>query len=156
MRCAPRLAVRCARTHAHNVGNRIPFAIQLADLLRIYFERKGDLMVVLRRFGMHGRNVEPAARSRVQDAHQRSLRIAIANLKSLHSHLPSTQCVGSSSSSISDKAAPDGTIGKTFASGAQSNTSSSGSGEDKKLSIRSPVSDETGNSRIASSLSRRA
>ena len=41
-------------------------------------------------------------------------------------------CVGSSSSNISESAAPAGTIGKTLASGAQSNTSSSGSGDRKK------------------------
>jgi hypothetical protein len=48
-------------------------------------------------------------------------------------------CAGSSSSNISDNAAPAGTIGYTFASGAQSNTSNSGPCECKKPSIRSPV-----------------
>jgi hypothetical protein len=41
-------------------------------------------MIVLCRFGLHRRQIESTARSCIQNAHQRSLRIAIANHKSLH------------------------------------------------------------------------
>ena len=81
---------------------RVPFAIKLADLLLIHFEPKRDQMVVIGRFRMHDRQIERAARSRVQNAHQCSLRIAIANMKGLHILAP---CNGGSRS-------PDGRLAR--------------------------------------------
>ena len=139
-----------------HVRNRIPFAAELADLLRIYIQGKRHLVTVFGAFRLHRRQIEPTARRRVQNAHQRPLRIAIANLEGLHVLIPGVPpavtryCAGSSSSIISDKAAPAGTIGKTLASGAQSNTNNSGSGERRNRSIWSPVSLDTGYSRTAS------
>ena len=133
MRPGPRRRVPRAGTDLDDIRDPVPLAIKLADLLLIHLERQRDLMIVLGRFSVHDRKIERAARSRVQDAHQRSLRIAIANMKGLHSLSP--YCVGSSSNNISERAAPAGTIGKTLASGAQSNTSNSGSGDRRNRSI---------------------
>ena len=112
-----------------------------------------DPMIALRRLRLHRRQIQSTPRSRIQNAHQRPLRIAITNVKSLHG-LPLVYTY--SSNTISDNAAPAGTIGKTLASGAQSKTSNSGSGDRRNRSIKSPVSLVTGYSRKASSLSRPA
>jgi|CZKD01.1.fsa_nt_gi hypothetical protein len=80
-RCSP-------RTDLDNIRDTVPFAIQLANLLLIHLERQRDLMIVLGWFGLYNRQIERPARSRVQNAHQRSLRIAIPNVKSLHKLAP--------------------------------------------------------------------
>jgi hypothetical protein len=41
-------------------------------------------MVVAGILGMYRREIEPAARNRIEDTHQRALRVAIANVKDLH------------------------------------------------------------------------
>lgn len=84
MRSRPRCRVRGPRTHLDDIRDRIPFAVKLANLLLIHFERQRDLVIVLGRFDLHQRQIESPARSRIQNAHQRPLRIAIANVKSLH------------------------------------------------------------------------
>jgi hypothetical protein len=150
-----------ARANVRHVRNRVPFAVQLANLLRIHVEHYRNVVIMLGRFGLYRKQIQPAAGSRIHNAHQSPLRVAIADVKSLHSSrshflTPANNYDGSSSSIISDSAAPAGTMGKTFASGAQSNTSNSGPGERKKLSSRSPVSFDTGNSRMASSFRRQA
>src|ERR1700727_1141344 len=159
MRGRPHRAVSRSGSRVNHVRNRIPFAAKLADLLRIHIQGKRHLVSVFGALRLHRRQIEPTARRRVQNAHQRPLRIAIANLKSLHELSPLSRsappaltryCAGSSSSIISDKAAPAGTIGKTLASGAQSNTNNSGSVERRNRSIWSPVSLDTGYSRTAS------
>src|SRR5579871_555539 len=104
MRRFPRLRMRTA--DMNHIGDRIPLAIQLANLLLIDFEQKGDVVIVLGGFCLHGWQIESPARSRVQNAHQSALSIAIANMK-LHENSP--YCVGSSFKSISDSAAPAGT-----------------------------------------------
>src|SRR5581483_2172498 len=142
-------ALRHARPDEHDVGDRIPFAVQLANLLRIHIQDQRYLMITLALLRLHIGQVKTAARCGIQDAHQGSLCIAIADMKALHDLSP--YCVGSSSSNISDSAAPAGTIGNTLASGAQSNTSNSGSGECRNRSIWSPGSCDTGNSRMTSS-----
>jgi hypothetical protein len=53
-------------------------------LLLIDIESQRDLVIVLGRFGLYYRQIERTAGSRIQDAHQRSLRVAIANVESLH------------------------------------------------------------------------
>src|SRR2546421_679954 len=151
--CRPRLVLAHSRTHIRNVRNRIPLAIKLPHLLGTYVEHECDPMIALRRLRLHRWQIQPAPRSRIQNAHQRPLRIAITNVKSLHG-LPLVYTY--SSNTISDNAAPAGTIGKTLASGAQSKTSNSGSGDRRNRSIKSPVSLVTGYSRKASSLSRPA
>src|SRR5438270_9184579 len=148
---SPRRRMGRARADTYHVGNPIPFAIELANLLLIDLERKHHLMIQFCCLGMYRGQIESPPRNRVQDAHQCALRVAIANVE-LHVCAPRTYF---SSSSISESAAPAGTIGKTLASGAQSNTSNSGSGELRKRSISAPVSVETGNSRIASSFKRK-
>jgi hypothetical protein len=160
MRRCPREPMGCTQAHLDHVRDGIPFAIQLADLLGIHLERQRNLMIVFSRRGFDRVQNQTAARSCVQNPHQRALRIAIAKVKGLHRiQLHSaTECkdlgLHSSLSIISESAAPEGTIGKTFASGAQSNTSSSASSDRRKRSIRSPVSRDNGNSRMASSLRR--
>src|ERR1700686_845347 len=151
MRRRPRGRMRRAGTDLDDIRDAVPLTVKLAHLLLIHIERERDLVIVLGGFGLHHRQIKRAARSRIQNAHQRSLRVAIAYVKSLHvsSIAPASHrlsggqlaprcayyCVGSSSSNISESAAPAGTIGKTLASGAQSNTSNSGSGERRKRSI---------------------
>src|SRR5712691_10076160 len=154
--CRPRLvlAQSHSRAYVHYVRNRIPLAVKLPHLLGIHLEHKNDAMIALRRLSLYRRHIQSAPRRRVQNAHQRALRIAITNVKSLHG-LPLVDTY-SSSNTISDNAAPAGTMGKTLASGAQSKTSNSGSGDCRKRSIKSPVSLVTGYSRRASSLSRPA
>ena len=91
-----------------------------------------DLMIVFGRLSVQIMQIQPAARGSVQDTHQCSLCVAIANVKAFMLFVPksiadfgpgfqicnlkseflkSNYCVGSSSSSISDSAAPAGTIG---------------------------------------------
>jgi len=77
------------QTDIDDVRYRIPFAKELAYLLLIHLERKRDLVTVFDWPGHDRRNVESTARSPVQDAHQGALRIAIANLESLHVLAPS-------------------------------------------------------------------
>src|SRR5437660_8736230 len=153
--CRPRvvLAESHTRAHIHHVRNRIPLSVKLPHLLGIHVEHQRDPMIALRRLRLHRRQIQPTPRSRIQNAHQRPLRVAITNVKSLHG-LPLVYTY--SSNTISDSAAPAGTIGKTLASGAQSKTSNSGSGDRRKRSSKSPVSLVTGYSRKASSLSRPA
>src|SRR5579863_10255698 len=67
-----------------DIRNAVPLAEELADLLLIHFKRQRHLMIVLRRFRLHDRQIERPPRSRIQNAHQRPLCIAIANVKSLH------------------------------------------------------------------------
>ena len=81
MMSSPRLRVRRARTDMNDVRDRIPFAIKLADLFLIYIKRERDLMIALRGFGVHRGYIEPALRSGIQNAHQRALCIAVANVK---------------------------------------------------------------------------
>src|SRR5580700_11948718 len=88
MRRAPCVRARSARADLDDVRDAVPFAIKLADLLLIHFERERDLMVVLSRFRLHHGEIERAAGSRVQNTHQRSLRVAIANVESLHRLAP--------------------------------------------------------------------
>jgi len=71
----------------NDVRYPVPFAEKLADLLLIHFERERDLVIVFGWFSLDHRHVQSAARSRVQNAHQRSLRVAIANVK-LHVYAP--------------------------------------------------------------------
>lgn len=75
----------------NDVRNRIPLAIKLADLFLVDIKRECDLMIVLGRFGVHRRYVKPALGSRVQDAHQGALCVAIANVK-LHMCVPLLLC----------------------------------------------------------------
>jgi hypothetical protein len=86
MRTVPLLRLRWSRARAHvnDIGNRIPLAIELAHLLGVDVELERDLMIVRGRPGLHPRQIKPAPRSRVQNAHQRPLSIAIVNLKNLH------------------------------------------------------------------------
>jgi hypothetical protein len=81
MMSSPRLRVRRARADMNDVRDRIPFAIKLADLFLIYIKRERDLMISLSRFGVHRGYIEPALRSGIQNAHQRALCIAVANVK---------------------------------------------------------------------------
>src|SRR5271169_358188 len=156
VRRGPRGGLRRTGTHFDDIRDPVPLAVELADLLLVHIERQRDLVIVLSRLGLHIREIERTARSRIQNAHQRPLCVAIANVKSLHvcsvgpafRRLSGGQfarrcayyCAGSSSSNISESAAPAGTMGKTLASGAQSNTSNSGSGDRRNRSISSPVS----------------
>ena len=133
MRSRPNLRTLRARAYMRHVRNRIPFPIQLAYLLRSHFQQQRSPMPIRGGFRVYRRNIQPPAGCRRQDAHQCSLCIAIANLKYLHAF--PFHCVGSSSSNISDSAAPAGTMGKTLASGAQSNTSNSPSGDARNRSI---------------------
>ena len=71
-----------------DVGNRIPFTTKLADLLLIYIQCQRNLVIALARLSVHGWDIQPTARSCVQNTHQRPLRIAIAKLKSLHVKWP--------------------------------------------------------------------
>src|SRR5579871_255611 len=135
MMVGPCIRVNRSGPDMNHVSNSVPLAIELAHLLGIHIEDQRHLMLAFALLCLHKGHVETAARSGIQDAHQCSLCIAIADVKALHVVVSPNYCVGSSSSNISDKAAPAGTIGKTLASGAQSNTSSSGSGERKKRSI---------------------
>jgi len=73
-------------------------------------------MIALGSLCMYVVQIQAAARSRVQDPHQCPLCIAVANLKTLHVSVPRVRSAGdystgSSSSNISDSAAPAGTIG---------------------------------------------
>src|SRR5579872_918145 len=113
MMSCPRVAMRSARTDMNHIGDRIPFAIQLADLLGIHIENNCDLMVSFALFCLYERQIETAARRGVQDAHQCSLCIPVADVKALHVVFFPHYCAGSgsSSSNISDSAAPAGTIG---------------------------------------------
>jgi len=86
----PGCRVRRPGADLDHIGNRIPFAVELADLLLIYVKVERDLMIVLAGLCMHLRKVQRAARSRIQNAHQSSLRIAIANVKTVHACLPVT------------------------------------------------------------------
>jgi hypothetical protein len=65
----------------NHVGDRVPLAIQLADLLLIDFEQEGDLVIMLGCFSPYSWQIERAARSRIQDAHQSALSIAVPNMK---------------------------------------------------------------------------
>jgi hypothetical protein len=58
-----------AGAHIDYVGNRMPFPIELAQLLWIYVQHQSDLMIVGCRLGLHRRQVESAPRSRVQNPH---------------------------------------------------------------------------------------
>jgi hypothetical protein len=71
-------------THLDDIRDAVPLAEKLPDLLLIDFERQRDLMIVFSRFGVYHGQIERPPRSRIQNAHQRSLRIAIANMKTLH------------------------------------------------------------------------
>src|SRR5579859_7404985 len=74
---SPCLGVRRARTYVNDIRNRIPFAIKLARLLLIGVERERDLMITLSGLRLHRGKIQPTPRSRVQNAHQRALRVAI-------------------------------------------------------------------------------
>ena len=58
MRRCPLRRLRSTRAHMDDIGNRIPFTVELADLFRIHFERQGDLMLMFSRFGMHRRHIQ--------------------------------------------------------------------------------------------------
>src|SRR5439155_14362933 len=134
---------------------------------------------------MHVSDLDAATGDGGEDPHERALRVAIVDVEYVHGFPPKitsqiTSCgdgrprpsfraelcsragvdarpyIYSSSNSISESAAPAGTIGYTFASGAQSNTSNSGSGDFRKRSNALPVSSVTGYSLMASSFRRSA
>jgi len=88
VRRGPRIGVRRAGPDMNHVSDGIPFAIKLPDLLRIHIEHERHLVIVLGRFCLHPRQIERAPRSCVQDAHQCSLRVAIADVKALHMFFP--------------------------------------------------------------------
>src|SRR5277367_2415226 len=66
----------------------MPIAAELANLLGIHFEQQRRGVLVPSGNGLHVRHIQCAPGSGVQDAHQRALRIAIANVKSVHFVLP--------------------------------------------------------------------
>src|SRR5580704_13495939 len=71
-----------------HVDHGIPVARELADLLRIHFEHERDFVVVPVGFGLHVRNVERTAGCSVEDAHQRALRVAVADREGMHGVAP--------------------------------------------------------------------
>src|ERR1700733_4185658 len=127
-----------------DIHNREPVAAQLSNLLGVHLEQQRDFAGLLVGFGL-GVNVgefDGASGNRGQNAHQGALRIAIVNVKTLHICSPRASLAPphhSSSKTISDNAAPAGTMGKTLASGWQSKTSNSSFGESRKRSSKSPV-----------------
>lgn len=92
MMACPRVAMRGPRPDMNYIGDRIPFAVKLADLLGIHIENNRDLMISLTPLCMHHWQIETAARSGIQDAHQCSLRIAVADVKALHVIVPLLLC----------------------------------------------------------------
>src|ERR1700722_5979313 len=74
-----------ARPYVSHIHDPVPLAIKLADLLLVDFQQQGDGVILLGSFGVHRRKIETPARSRVQNAHQRALCIAITDMKDLHS-----------------------------------------------------------------------
>lgn len=90
----PRVVMRSPRPDMNYVGDRIPFPVELADLLGIHIENNRDLMISFARFCLHDWQIETAARSRIQDAHQCSLCIPVTDVKALHwNHPPLTVSV---------------------------------------------------------------
>src|SRR5437763_972371 len=84
---SPRRRMGRARADTYHVGNPIPFAIELANLLLIDLERKHHLMIQFCCLGMYRGQIESPPRNRVQDAHQCALRVAKSvNLVSLRNY----------------------------------------------------------------------
>src|SRR5215469_6291963 len=68
-----------ARSNMNHVGDRVPLTEKLANLFLIDLEHQGRLVVVFGGLGVDVMQVQPAARSSVQDAHQSALRVAVAD-----------------------------------------------------------------------------
>src|SRR5258708_26726793 len=75
------LAGNRAGTYLDYIHDRMPLAVKLPSLLVINLQQQRDRMILPRILGVHRGATEPTARNRVQDAHQRALRVAIANVK---------------------------------------------------------------------------
>src|ERR1035438_8808565 len=84
MRMIPKLFDRRARTHVDHIHNRAPVAAKLAQLLRIDIDQQGYLVGVLHGLGLHERQLDSAADNCVQNPHQGSLSITIANVENMH------------------------------------------------------------------------
>src|ERR1700719_3451630 len=84
MRRGPRGRMRRAGTDLDHIRDAVPLTVKLTHLLMIHIERERYLMIVLGGFGLYHRQIKRTARSRIQNAHQCSLRVAIAYVKSLH------------------------------------------------------------------------
>src|SRR5271155_5949682 len=70
-------------SHFDDIDDGIPLAVKLADLLGVDLQQHGDRVILPRALSVHCGKVDPPARNRVEDAHQRALRVAIADVKDL-------------------------------------------------------------------------
>src|SRR5580693_1311972 len=102
-----------SRPHLDDIDDRVPLTIKLANLLGVDFQQHGDRVILPGALSVHRSKVEPPARNRVEDAHQRALRVAIADMKDLHVEILRKICsnYSASSNTISESAAPAGTMG---------------------------------------------
>src|ERR1022692_566724 len=87
-RLFPVLPQRRAGTYVHHIHDRIPLPVKLSDLLVRDLQQQDRRMILPRVLRVHGCEIEPPARNRVEDAHQCPLRVAIANVKDLHGRSP--------------------------------------------------------------------
>src|SRR5262249_8516768 len=78
-----------------HIHDGIPITPQLPDLLRCHFEQQRRLMAVRIGFGLNIRQIQRPPRCGIDDPHQRSLRIAIVNVKYVHFHSPRSRRGGS-------------------------------------------------------------
>jgi hypothetical protein len=109
---------RRSRAYADHIHYGVPVAAKLPNLLGINIQKQRDFMLVLRGLSLDVRHIDAATRSRIENPHQRALRIAIVDVKDVHVSFPFPARTNprpilrySSSSNISESAAPAGTIG---------------------------------------------
>src|SRR5690349_24750067 len=83
-----RFKISNSRLHFCHIHNRVPVAPQLPDLLGIYLEQQRCLVTVGVGLRLDVGQIQRAPRSGVDDPHQSSLRVAVVNVKDVHSCAP--------------------------------------------------------------------
>src|SRR3954453_15065001 len=79
---------RDSHADIHPVNDRVPVAAKLANLLGVDIEQKTGALPVAVGECLHVRHLQPTARYRGENAHQRTLGIAIVNVKCVHTFFP--------------------------------------------------------------------
>src|SRR5437899_11776069 len=92
VRGIPLRGLRWSGTDMNHIRNRIPLAIELANLLLVDVKHQCDLVIALGGLSVYGMQIERAARGPVQDPHQCSLCVPVADVESVHAVHPQVEC----------------------------------------------------------------
>jgi hypothetical protein len=71
-------------TNVDHIRDGVPFSVELACLLLRDLQNQCNAVILVGAPRLNRPQLDPAPHGRIQNAHQRSLRIAISNLKGLH------------------------------------------------------------------------